>query len=121
MGLTIGAVGGVFALDQLVFFNKLNLVLFTGLFQLQLLIQSLRIFLLNFSAGKASAGASAPLDKYVSPAVIDTMLKDPTKLRLGGEKRMLSILFSDIRGFARSQRSSTSGPSRSCSTSTWAR
>ncbi len=37
--------------------------------------------------------------KYVAPAIVDSILKDPTKLSVGGEKRNLTILFSDIRGF----------------------
>ncbi len=37
--------------------------------------------------------------KYVAPAIVDSILKDPSKLSVGGEKRELSILFSDIRGF----------------------
>ncbi|MDR3607911.1 MAG: adenylate/guanylate cyclase domain-containing protein [Oligoflexia bacterium] len=37
--------------------------------------------------------------KYVAPAVVDSILKDPAKLTVGGEKRELTILFSDIRGF----------------------
>jgi adenylate cyclase len=37
--------------------------------------------------------------QYVMPAIIDEMLKDPSKLKLGGEKKNLTILFSDIRGF----------------------
>jgi adenylate cyclase len=36
---------------------------------------------------------------YLSGPVIEEMLKDPSKLKLGGEKRDLSVLFSDIRGF----------------------
>ncbi len=37
--------------------------------------------------------------KYVAPTIVDSILKDPTKLSVGGEKRELTILFSDIRGF----------------------
>lgn len=37
--------------------------------------------------------------KYVAPAVVDSILQDPSKLSLGGEKRDLTILFSDIRSF----------------------
>lgn len=36
---------------------------------------------------------------YLMPEIIDDLLKDPSKLRLGGEKRSVGILFSDIRGF----------------------
>jgi adenylate cyclase len=36
---------------------------------------------------------------YVPPAVVDDLVADAGKLRLGGEKRELTVLFSDIRGF----------------------
>ena len=38
--------------------------------------------------------------KYLAPAVVDDMLKDPSKLRLGGETRRLTIMMSDLRGFS---------------------
>ncbi len=37
--------------------------------------------------------------RMVSPDVVDTMLQDPKRLNLGGEKKILSVFFSDVRGF----------------------
>ena len=37
--------------------------------------------------------------QYLSPSVVNAITKDPSKLKLGGEEKTLSILFSDIRGF----------------------
>jgi adenylate cyclase len=37
--------------------------------------------------------------QYVSGPVVEQMLKHPDKLKLGGDKRDISVLFSDIRGF----------------------
>ena len=36
---------------------------------------------------------------YVSTSVVNEMLKHPDRLKLGGDKKDLSVLFSDIRGF----------------------
>jgi adenylate cyclase len=36
---------------------------------------------------------------YVAPEVVNQIIRHPEQLRLGGERRNLSILFSDIRGF----------------------
>ena len=37
--------------------------------------------------------------KYVSPAIVNEVLKDPSNLSLGGRKQMMSVFFSDVRGF----------------------
>ncbi|MEA2642259.1 MAG: adenylate cyclase [Chloroflexota bacterium] len=45
---------------------------------------------------RATRGA---MGKYLSPAILTEVLRDPDKLRLGGEKREMTALFTDIRGF----------------------
>jgi adenylate cyclase len=37
--------------------------------------------------------------QYVAPEVVEEMLKDPARLRLGGEEKILTVLFSDLEGF----------------------
>ena len=37
--------------------------------------------------------------QYLSPAVIDELIAHPERLRLGGERRELTIFFSDVQGF----------------------
>ena len=36
---------------------------------------------------------------YVSPQLLEIITRNPDRLRLGGEKRVVTVLFSDIRGF----------------------
>lgn len=36
---------------------------------------------------------------YVSPEIVEQIAKDPDKLQLGGEKKELTVLFSDLRNF----------------------
>ncbi len=38
--------------------------------------------------------------QYLSPAVVSDLVKDPTKLTLGGEERVMTAFFSDIAGFS---------------------
>jgi len=37
---------------------------------------------------------------YMAPAVLDEILRSPDRLKLGGEKRRMTVLFSDIEGFS---------------------
>lgn len=37
--------------------------------------------------------------KYVSDKVVNEILRDPSKLKLGGDKKNITVFFSDIRGF----------------------
>lgn len=37
--------------------------------------------------------------QYLSPAIIEQLIQHPERLKLGGERRLLSIFFSDLQGF----------------------
>ena len=52
-----------------------------------------------FTEEKDRAFVKAAFEKYVSPDLVGAILKDPKKLNLGGQKKSLTVMFSDIRGF----------------------
>jgi adenylate cyclase len=55
---------------------------------------------------------SRAFSQYVSPAVVDRLARDPTALKLGGERRTLTILFCDVRGFTTISESLKDDPER---------
>ena len=57
------------------------------------------IFVNYASEGKQKRFIKSAFSQYLSPSVIDRLIQHPEKLRLGGEKREISIFFSDIQGF----------------------
>lgn len=49
--------------------------------------------------GKQKRFIKSAFSQYLSPAVIEELVNNPDKLTLGGERREISIFFSDIQGF----------------------
>ena len=49
--------------------------------------------------GKQKRFIKNAFQQYLSPAVIDQLIRYPDRLKLGGERRVLSIFFSDLQGF----------------------
>jgi adenylate cyclase len=49
--------------------------------------------------GKDKRMLKGAFGKYVSPAIVDQIIADPAGLKLGGERRTITILFSDLAGF----------------------
>lgn len=50
--------------------------------------------------GRQKAFIKGAFKHYLSPAVIEQIMADPDQLKLGGERRTLSIFFSDLAGFS---------------------
>ncbi len=58
------------------------------------------IVLLNYSfEGKQKRFIQSAFSQYLSPKLIDKLIENPDLLKLGGEKKHLSIMFSDIQSF----------------------
>lgn len=55
---------------------------------------------LNYTLeGRQKRFIQSAFSQYLSPVVIEQLIADPDKLKLGGERREISIYFSDIQGF----------------------
>ena len=71
-------------------------------------LNSIPIFLLTYIAsgghaylteGKQKKMIKGAFAQYLSPDMVDSLIEEPDKLKLGGEKRVMSIMFCDVRGF----------------------
>jgi len=99
-GVLAGVVFGGYLAAAVYFFRTeglwLNLVYPTLLVALLFASTTLVLYFFRVSEQRYLKRAFA---YYVPPAVVDDLVADAAKLQLGGEKRELTVLFSDIRGF----------------------
>lgn len=65
-------------------------------FFLSLILSSILKYIVE---GRQKSYIKSAFGKYISPLVVEELIKHPESLQLGGEERKLSIFFSDIAGF----------------------
>ncbi len=83
-----------------VFFNRANLVMDYVAPTLALLTVYLAMsFRRLLSEEFEKRRIKSTFGQYLSPKVIDILIRDPSRLKLGGEEREMTIFFSDIAGF----------------------
>lgn len=77
-------------------FNEEDLELFVSLAtQLAMAIDNVRLYESMLAAEKKRSN----LCRFLSPAIVDEIMKEDSALELGGQKRLVTTLFCDIRGF----------------------
>ncbi len=62
-------------------------------------IYSWNTFLSFYEANKEKRQIRGTFARYVAPTVVDEMLKDPDNIQLGGTRKDITCLFSDVRDF----------------------
>lgn len=96
---TIGLLASLYAFDRYVLFANgyvINIslpvittsVLFVGITSYK-----------YFTEERNKRALKSTFAKYVSPSVVEEILKDPSNIELGGKKMELTVMFSDVRGF----------------------
>ncbi len=73
---------------------------FVPLLAATLLSLALSIMVAYSTEGRQRRFLKNAFSQYLSPGVINEIIKDPNRLKLGGERRELSIYFSDLAGFS---------------------
>lgn len=96
----LATITGVLCFDQFYLFN-IKRILFPGYLQaMTLLGQYITIAVLKYAREESEKKfIRHAFAKFVSPDVVSQLVSDPSKLKIGGEKRELTVLFSDIAGF----------------------
>jgi len=97
--LTLGLIVGYLALVTAMFSSEhiwLNMVYPTLLMTVLFMAMNMYHYFLSEAERHQIKGA---FQHYVPTTVVEQIVNDIEKLRLGGEKRELTVLFSDVRGF----------------------
>jgi adenylate cyclase len=97
--LTVGLLLSIYFLDRY--------VLFANGYVFNVSIPTITVFLnfvgitsyKYFTEERKKQELKGTFAKYVSPAIVDEILKDPGNIELGGKKVELTVMFSDVRGF----------------------
>jgi adenylate cyclase len=99
-GVALLAPSVLLVLGDFTLFANFNINLHLGVLLLTLICLSLTGLLNRYwEEEKKREFVRSAFSRYVAPAMVDAMIRDPSKLALGMQPQAISILFSDLRGF----------------------
>lgn len=91
--------GAMFFIDAYYFIPRgYNNKLFFSMFSV-LGCYSWSTFLHFYQSNKEKQKIKGTFSRYLAPSIVNDLLKNPEKLRLGGEKKNITVFFSDVRDF----------------------
>ncbi len=97
--LTAAIATGLTLADKYFFFGKGSIVS-VAFPLLQTIITYMGLtFYKYFTEERSKKELRQTFSKYVSPSIVEEILKDPKNLELGGRKERVTVFFSDVRGF----------------------
>jgi len=99
ISLTVFIMGLVFAANQYAFTQNRTLLLMVYPLLETLLVFTVFFFSQYFKEIREKRHLRGAFEQYLNPAVVRRAVTNPEGLALGGEKKELTVLFTDIRGF----------------------
>jgi adenylate cyclase len=92
--IALGIFGSMFAYSKYLFLFDATA------FSVGLLLVALHAYMIKFvSEFLQKQQIKKQFQSYLSPDLVAKLIKDPSLLKLGGEEKELSIMFTDVRGF----------------------
>lgn len=91
--------GTFYFIDKKYLFGKGNWY-YAGMFYLQSIAIYFGITIFKyFTEEKEKKKVKGAFQHYLNPAVINQLMEHPERLKLGGDKKFMTVFFSDVRGF----------------------
>lgn len=97
--ITLLSLLGIYAVDTYLVFPRGTVITIIFPFFTIFFLYTFLTFFKYFTEERKKKQLKGTFQKYVSPEIVEEILKDPSKLELGGLKMEMSVFFSDIRGF----------------------
>lgn len=99
MLLTLFVTTSLFLIDKYFLFGQGIVVAIIFPISLTFILYIGLTFYKYFTEERGKKELRQTFQKYVSPAIVDEILQDPSNIELGGRKEHITVFFSDIRGF----------------------